>query len=135
MNKFRMICGCLLLSLVFACSVRADEISDMKKQIADMQARLDQMEAQQKKVVAEEVNKDMGITGRINSKSSQHGLFLCKADRIRQIEFVPTDWNVGGIEKEISNIGWNRSFFPFCKSRLETVCDGRDIRGGYFRTE
>ena len=52
-----MICGCLLLSLVFACSVRADEISDMKKQIADMQARLDQMEAQQKKVVAEEVNK------------------------------------------------------------------------------
>jgi hypothetical protein len=52
-----MICGCLLLGLVFACSARADEISDMKKQIAGMQARLDQMEAQQKKVVAEEVNK------------------------------------------------------------------------------
>ncbi|MGA2324054.1 MAG: putative porin [Sedimentisphaerales bacterium] len=57
MNKLRMICGCLLLSLVFACSVRADEISDMKKQLADLQARIDQMEAQQKKVVAEEVNK------------------------------------------------------------------------------
>lgn len=57
MNKLRMICGCLLLSLIFACSAKADEISDMKKQIADMQARLDQMEAQQKKVVAEEVNK------------------------------------------------------------------------------
>jgi hypothetical protein len=52
-----MICGCLLLGMVFACSAKADEISDMKKQIADMQARLDQMEAQQKKVVAEEVNK------------------------------------------------------------------------------
>ncbi|MGD0597961.1 MAG: putative porin [Sedimentisphaerales bacterium] len=57
MNKLRMICGCLLLSLVFACSVKADEISDMKKQLADLQARIDQMEAQQKKVVAEEVNK------------------------------------------------------------------------------
>jgi len=57
MNKLRMICGCLLLGMVFACSAKADEISDMKKQIADMQARLDQMEAQQKKVVAEEVNK------------------------------------------------------------------------------
>ncbi|MGB7582540.1 MAG: putative porin [Sedimentisphaerales bacterium] len=57
MNKLRMICGCLLLGLVFACSAKADEISDMKKQIADLQARLDQLEAQQKKVVAEEVNK------------------------------------------------------------------------------
>ena len=57
MNRLRMICGCLLLSMVFACSVRADEISDMKKQLADLQARIDQMEAQQKKVVAEEVNK------------------------------------------------------------------------------
>jgi hypothetical protein len=57
MNKLRMICGCLLLGLVFAFSAKADEISDMKKQIADMQARLDQMESQQKKVVAEEVNK------------------------------------------------------------------------------
>ncbi len=57
MSKLRMICGCLLLGMVFACSAKADEISDMKKQIADMQARLDQMESQQKKVVAEEVNK------------------------------------------------------------------------------
>ncbi|MGA2171800.1 MAG: putative porin [Sedimentisphaerales bacterium] len=57
MNKLRIICGCLLLSLVFACSVRADEISDMKKQLADLQARIEQMESQQKKVIAEEVNK------------------------------------------------------------------------------
>ncbi|MGD0077001.1 MAG: putative porin [Sedimentisphaerales bacterium] len=57
MNKLMVICGCLLLGLVFACSVRADEISDMKKQIADLQARIEQMESQQKKVVAEEVNK------------------------------------------------------------------------------
>ena len=57
MNRLRMICGCLLLGLVFACSVKADEISDMKKQLADLQARIDQMESQQKKVVAEEVNK------------------------------------------------------------------------------
>jgi hypothetical protein len=57
MNKLGMICGCLLLGLVFACSARADDISDMKKQLADLQARIDQMEAQQKKVVAEEVNK------------------------------------------------------------------------------
>ena len=57
MNKIRMFCGCLLLGMVFACSARADEISDMKKQLADLQIRIDQMEAQQKKVVAEEVNK------------------------------------------------------------------------------
>jgi hypothetical protein len=57
MNKLRIICCCLLLSLVFASSTRADEISDMKKQLADLQARIDQMESQQKKVVAEEVNK------------------------------------------------------------------------------
>ena len=57
MNKLRMICGGLLLCLVFVCSVKADEISDMKKQLTDLQARIDQMESQQKKVVAEEVNK------------------------------------------------------------------------------
>ena len=53
MSKLKMICGCLLLSLVLACSVKADEISDMKKQLADLQTRIDQMESQQKKVVAE----------------------------------------------------------------------------------
>ena len=57
MSKLRMICGCLLLGLVFACSVKADDISDMKKQLADLQAKVEQMEAQQKNVVAEEVNK------------------------------------------------------------------------------
>lgn len=57
MNRLRMICGCLLLGLVFACSTKADEISDMKKQLADLQTRIDQMESQQKKMVVEEVNK------------------------------------------------------------------------------
>jgi len=47
----------VLALLAVATPARADEISDMKKQIADMQARIDQMEVQQKKVVAEEVNK------------------------------------------------------------------------------
>jgi hypothetical protein len=57
MNKLKIICGGLLLILALACSVRADEISDLKKQLAQMQARLEQLEAQQKKTIAEEVNK------------------------------------------------------------------------------
>jgi hypothetical protein len=49
----------LIVPALFAVATpaRADEISDMKKQLADLQARIDQMESQQKKVVAEEVNK------------------------------------------------------------------------------
>jgi hypothetical protein len=56
-NKLKIICEGLLLILVLACSVRADEISDLKKQLAEMQARLEKLEAQQKQVIAEEVDK------------------------------------------------------------------------------
>jgi hypothetical protein len=52
-----IVCAGFLLIVFGACNVRADEISDMKKQLADLQARIEQMESQQKKVVAEEVNK------------------------------------------------------------------------------
>ena len=38
-------------------SVRADEIGDLKKQLSELQAKVEQLEAQQKKVIAEEVNK------------------------------------------------------------------------------
>jgi hypothetical protein len=49
----------LIFSALFAIATpaSADEIGDMKKQLADLQVRIDQMESQQKKVVAEEVNK------------------------------------------------------------------------------
>jgi hypothetical protein len=49
----------MIVSVFFttAAPVWADEISDMKKQLTDLQTRIDQMESQQKKVVAEEVNK------------------------------------------------------------------------------
>jgi hypothetical protein len=48
----------LAIPVLVACgSVRADEISDLKKQLADMQARIEQLESQQKKVIAEEVDK------------------------------------------------------------------------------
>ena len=49
----------LIVPVFFAVAAPAgaDEIGDMKKQLADLQARIDQMESQQKKVVAEEVNK------------------------------------------------------------------------------
>jgi hypothetical protein len=40
-----------------ATSARADEISELKKQLMELQARIEQLELQQKKVVAEEVNK------------------------------------------------------------------------------
>jgi hypothetical protein len=42
--------------LVCAAQVRADEISDLKTQLAEMQARIEQLESQQKKMIAEEVN-------------------------------------------------------------------------------
>ena len=49
----------LIVPVLFtiATPAMADEISDMKKQLADLQARINQIESQQKKVVAEEVNK------------------------------------------------------------------------------
>jgi hypothetical protein len=49
----------LIVPALFAVAapVWADEISDMKKQLADLQARIEQMESQQKKVIVEEVNK------------------------------------------------------------------------------
>jgi hypothetical protein len=57
MRKSSVFCGGLLLSVIFACNVRADEISDLKKQLTEMQARLEQLEKQQKQVIVEEVNK------------------------------------------------------------------------------
>ncbi len=57
MKKLIVLCGGFLIIILGACSVKAEEISDMKKQLADLQTRINQMEAQQKKVVAEEVNK------------------------------------------------------------------------------
>jgi hypothetical protein len=49
----------LVMAVLFAVAARAgaDEIGDLKKQLAEMQARLEQLEHQQKKVIAEEVNK------------------------------------------------------------------------------
>jgi hypothetical protein len=57
----------LIVSAFFtvAAQAGADDISDMKKQLADLQARIDQMEAQQKKVVAEEVNKAIEKKGTV----------------------------------------------------------------------
>jgi hypothetical protein len=52
-----VLCGGLFVIIFSVCSVKADEISDLKKQLADMQARIEQLEAQQKKVIAEEVSK------------------------------------------------------------------------------
>ena len=56
MRKPGVLCAGVLLSIFFVCGVRADEISDLKKQLADMQARLEKLEARQKKMIAEEVN-------------------------------------------------------------------------------
>jgi hypothetical protein len=49
----------LVVPVFFAAAtqVRADEIGDLKKQLAEMQARIEQLESQQKKVIVEEVNK------------------------------------------------------------------------------
>ena len=49
----------LVVSVLFAAaaSAGADEISELKKQLMELQARIEQLELQQKKVVAEEVNK------------------------------------------------------------------------------
>jgi hypothetical protein len=57
MRKRFLIFMIVSVFLAVAAPVWADEIGDMKKQLADLQARIDQMESQQKKVVAEEVNK------------------------------------------------------------------------------
>ncbi len=47
------------MQTLFVCAtqVRADEISDLKKQLAELQAKVERLEAQQKKVIAEEVDK------------------------------------------------------------------------------
>jgi hypothetical protein len=49
----------LMIPMLFACGapVRADEISELKKQLGDIQTRLEQLESLQKQVIAEEVNK------------------------------------------------------------------------------
>lgn len=49
----------LVVPVLFAAatSARADEISELKKQLMELQTRIEQLELQQKKVVAEEVNK------------------------------------------------------------------------------
>lgn len=57
MKKTNVLCGGVLLVVLLACTAGADEISDLKKQLAEMQARIEKLEAQQKKVIAEEVDK------------------------------------------------------------------------------
>jgi hypothetical protein len=57
MKKSSVLCGGVLLVVLFACTAGADEISDLKKQMAEMQARLEKLEAQQKKTISEEVEK------------------------------------------------------------------------------
>ncbi|MBN2021045.1 MAG: putative porin [Sedimentisphaerales bacterium] len=57
MRKLTVLRAGLLLSMAFACGAGADEISDLKKQLAEMQTRIEQLEARQKKVIAEEADK------------------------------------------------------------------------------
>jgi hypothetical protein len=52
-----VLCAGFICIILGACVARADEIADLKKQMADMQARLEQLEAKQKKTIVEEVDK------------------------------------------------------------------------------
>jgi hypothetical protein len=57
MKKLTVFCVLVLSGLSFCRVAAADEIGDLKKQLAEMQARIEQLEARQKQVIVEEVNK------------------------------------------------------------------------------
>jgi len=57
MGKAKLVGVVPLLGLLFACSVRADEISNLKKQLAELQAKVDRLEARQSEQIEQQVSK------------------------------------------------------------------------------